>query len=289
MSGMSRIPPLASLAAIGGFRIADKEMLELIDWIYKHSGIVLTSDKKSLVSSRLNKRLRANQLSSFEQYLGLLRSSKNGPAESTIMIDEITTNKTDFFREKQHFDFIIETILPSLEISDWSVLNIWSAGCSTGEEPYTLAMVLAEYFGATRNFNIFASDLSTQALQAAELAIYPNQTGASIPAPLRHKYTMNGKGSQSGRFRIVPELRERVQFRHINLMDSKWEVPNSLDMIFCRNVMIYFDKQTRNGLVPRFRRHLKSSGHLFIGHSESLYEAAHGFIQVRPTIYSVGR
>ena len=286
---MNRMLPTLSLPASGSFPIADQEMLKLIDIIYKHSGIVLTPDKKSMVSSRLNKRLRANRLASFEEYLEFLRSSEDGALETTLMIDEITTNKTDFFREKQHFDFMTETLLPSLALSDWSVLNIWSAGCATGEEPYTLAMVLAEYFGATRNFSITASDLSTQALQSAQLAVYPNQGGKSIPAALRHRYTLNGKGSQSGRFRIVPELRERVRFIHLNLIDRAWDVPSSIDMIFCRNVMIYFDKQTRGSLVSRFRRHLKPSGHLFIGHSETLAETSDRFVQVRPTIYKVGR
>ena len=289
MSGETRVRPIALGTADAGFRIADQEMIELIDLIYRHSGIVLTPDKKSMVSSRLNKRLRANRLNSFEEYLELLRSSDLGTIESTIMIDEITTNKTDFFREKQHFEFIVEVMLPDLALSDWSVLNIWSAGCSTGEEPYTLAMILADYFSTGRNFNITATDLSTQALEVAQLAVYPNQAGKAIPLPFRQKYTLNGKGAQAGRFRIVPELRDRVRFKHLNLMDRSWDVPNALNMIFCRNVMIYFDKPTRTNLVSRFRRHLKSNGYLFIGHSESLAEMAHSFVQVRPTIYSVGR
>ena len=289
MSGETRVRAIALSTADAGFRIADQEMIELIDLIYRHSGIVLTPDKKSMVSSRLNKRLRANRLNSFEEYLELLRSSDLGTIESTIMIDEITTNKTDFFREKQHFEFIVEVMLPDLALSDWSVLNIWSAGCSTGEEPYTLAMILADYFSTGRNFNITATDLSTQALEVAQLAVYPNQAGKAIPLPFRQKYTLNGKGAQAGRFRIVPELRDRVRFKHLNLMDRSWDVPNALNMIFCRNVMIYFDKPTRTNLVSRFRRHLKSNGYLFIGHSESLAEMAHSFVQVRPTIYSVGR
>jgi chemotaxis protein methyltransferase CheR len=171
-------------------------------------------------------------------------------------------------------------------LSEWSVVNFWSAGCSTGEEPYTLAMVLAEYFGTTRSFHILATDLSTQALQTARQAIYSNELGNSIPLALRQKYTLTGHGTQNGRFRIVPELRERVSFKQINFIDRLWDVPGDMHIIFCRNVMIYFDKKTRTEIVSGFHKKLRAYGYLFIGHSETLGDIDKKFDQIRPTIYS---
>jgi chemotaxis protein methyltransferase CheR len=174
-------------------------------------------------------------------------------------------------------------------MSDWTVLNFWCAGCSTGEEPYTLAMVLAEYFGSTRNFNIFATDLCTQALWVARQAVYSNDLGKSIPPAMRQKYTLTGHGSQAGRFRIVPELRERVTFEYVNLIAQDWQIPAAMNAVFCRNVMIYFDLKTRSRIVGKFRRHLKPDGHLFIGHAETLngIDRAIGFVQVKPTVYAL--
>ena len=269
-----------------GFALTDGETRTLIDLIYRNSGIVLTPEKKSLISSRLHKRLKILGFYSFREYLDYLQYGQDGGAELVAMIDEITTNKTSFFRERHHFDYLTSTILPSIATSDWTALNIWSAGCSTGEEPYTLAMVLAEYFGTTRNFTIHATDLSTQALHAARQAVYDNELGAPIPLGFRQKYTLTGYGSQAGRFRIVPELRERVTFSQVNLIKRNWEVADDLDIIFCRNVMIYFDKPTRRDIVSGFTRKLKSDGHLFIGHSETLGDIDHRFSQVKPTIYT---
>ncbi len=282
----SRMDRNAAQSAVG---LKDSEAHDLIALIYQHSGIVLTHDKKSLISSRLHKRLKALGILSFRKYLDYLSDSPAGSAEMIAMIDEITTNKTEFFRENQHFDFLVSDILPKIAMSDWSVLNFWSAGCSTGEEPYSLAMVLAEYFGTARKFTILATDLSTRALRTAHQAVYPNTLAASIPVNLRRKYTLTGHGSQAGRFRIVPELRERVTFDRINLIAPDWQIPGAMNVVFCRNVMIYFDATTRGGIVTKFRRHLKAGGHLFIGHSETLggIDRGLGFVQVKPTVYAL--
>jgi len=271
---------------LGGFALTDGETRDFIEMIYKLSGIVLTPDKKSLISSRLHKRLKMLDLGSFAEYLDYLQYAPGRDTEIVAMVDEITTNKTAFFREQHHFDFLVSDVLPNLVTSEWSTVNFWSAGCSTGEEPYTLAMVLAEYFGTNRNFNILATDLSTQALQTAERAVYPNELGDAIPPALRQKYTLTGHGRQSGRFRIVPELRDRVTFRQVNFVDRVWDVPGDLHIVFCRNVMIYFDKRTRAEVVSGFRKKLKAYGYLFIGHSETLGDLDQKFDQVRPTIYT---
>ncbi len=287
-AGDATRPPRRSVVQTG-FILKDSEARELINLIYEYSGIVLTLDKKTLISSRLNKRLRRLGLRSFRQYLEYLQHPRDSADEFTEMIDEITTNKTEFFREHQHFDFLVSSILPDLATSDWSIVNFWCAGCSTGEEPYSLAMVLAEYFGTTRNFTIFASDLSTQALRTAHRAVYPRDLGTSIPVALRQKYTLTGHGSQTGRFRIVPELRNRVTFGHVNLIAPDWQVPTAMNVVFCRNTMIYFDQKTRVGIVAKFRRHLKAGGYLFVGHSETLggIDRGLGFVQVKPTIYAL--
>jgi chemotaxis protein methyltransferase CheR len=274
-----------------GLALTDAEAHELVGLIYEHSGIVLTGDKKSLIASRLHKRVKALGLRSFRGYLDYLRHARESDAEIVAMIDEISTNKTEFFREHQHFDFLVSEVLPNLPRPDWTILNFWCAGCSTGEEPYSLAMVLAEYFGSTRNFNIYATDLCTQALWTARRAVYANDLGRSIPFGLRQKYTLTGRGSQAGRFRIVPELRERVTFEYINLIAPDWPVPGAMNVVFCRNVMIYFDLKTRGRVVGKFRRHLKPDGHLFIGHAETLngIDRALGFVQIRPTVYALQR
>jgi len=269
-----------------GLAIKDGEMRELIELIYRHSGIVLTPEKKSLVISRLHKRLKALDIGGFDDYLDYLKTSPERDDEIVAMINEITTNKTAFFRENHHFDFLTSQILPSLSLSQWSVLNVWSAGCSTGEEPYSLAMVLANYFGGTRNFRILATDLSTRVLQTAYRAVYPNESAEPIPPALRKKYTMSGIGSQKGYFRIVPELRECVTFQQDNLIRRDWGAIGMMDIIFCRNVMIYFDQETRSKIVSGFSRKLKPGGYLFIGHSETLGGLEHSFTQVHPTIYS---
>ncbi len=267
--------------------LTDAHARALISLIYDHSGIVLTNDKKSLIASRLQKRLKALRLRSFRDYLHYLQESPERDAEIVAMIDEITTNKTEFFRERQHFDYLVSDLLPGLATSDWTILNFWCAGCSTGEEPYSLAMVLAEYFGTTRNFSIHATDLCTQALWTASQAVYPNDLGKLIPPGLMQKYTMKGRGSQSGRFRIIPELRQRVSFTYTNLIANDWDIPGAMHVIFCRNVMIYFDLKTRSKVVAGFRRYLKAGGHLFIGHSETLggIDRALGFTQIKPTVY----
>ena len=297
MAGLAREPmlhqtvspyPPRGYTGLAGFKITDEDTRAFIALIYQKSGIVLAPDKKSLISSRLHKRLMALGLHSFREYLDYLFTSPDRDSEIITMIGEITTNKTAFFREKHHFDYLVSHVLPQLENAGRTILNIWCAGCSTGEEPYSLAMVLTEQLGSPRRFNILAVDLSTRALHAARLGVYADSLGAPIPAALKQKYTLTGSGAQSGRFRIVPELRERVRFGHFNLIDHRWDIAAEMDIIFCRNVMIYFDKKTRQTIVSRFGQKLRGTGHLFIGHSETLSDLDNSFVQVRPTVYTTG-
>jgi chemotaxis protein methyltransferase CheR len=280
--------PSHSLAArMTSAAIPEDVARELIALIYQHSGIVLLANKEAMIASRLAKRLRALELASFRDYLDYLKVSPSRESEIVTMVSEITTNKTAFFRESHHFDYLTATILPAL--AGHGTLNIWSAGCSTGEEPYTLAMVLTDYFGTPEKFNILAIDLSTHALRAARLGIYADHAGQPIPQNFRQKYTLEGRGPQAGFFRIVPELRERIRFGHFNLVDRDWDIPAEMDLIFCRNVMIYFDKKTRKKIVAHFGQKLRMGGHFFVGHSESLSDLESDLVQVRPTVYTRGR
>jgi chemotaxis protein methyltransferase CheR len=206
--------------------------------------------------------------------------------ELTHMIDQVTTNKTDFFREPTHFDYLSRKVLPELA-SRQKTITVWSAGCSTGEEPYTLAMVLKEF---TRNhpgtdFIVLATDISTRVLEKARLAVYDEETVAPVPAETKRRCLLRGKGKAKQCYRVKPELRRHVQFEYLNLMDSDFALVEQMDIIFCRNVIIYFDKSTQGALLHRFCRHLSPHGHLFMGHSETLFGMDLPLKQVAPTVY----
>lgn len=225
------------------------------------------------------------KLASFEEYRKYLCSTKGAKTEVVHFMDEVTTNKTDFFREPSHFDFLSTKALPALASSHRKI-RIWSAGCSTGEEPYTLAMVLSEFVERKGlSFSILATDISTKVLEKAKRAVYSHERIESVPPTLRKKYLLKGKGDREGLIRIKPELRSKVEFMRLNLMDPGFELTEPVQVIFCRNVMIYFDQLTQKNLVRKFCMCLPQNGYLFTGHSEML----HGFnlllTQIAPTIY----
>jgi chemotaxis protein methyltransferase CheR len=202
------------------------------------------------------------------------------------MVDAVATNKTDFFREPYHFDFLLTKGLPELA-SFHREIKVWSAGCSTGEEPYTLAMVLSEFVQQNGlNFSILATDISTRALQKAKRAIYDHERIGPVPPELRRKYLLRGKGHREGFIRIKPSLRSKVQFMRLNLTDPGFDdLAEPVHIIFCRNVMIYFDPPTQKDLVRRFCRYLPHNGYLFTGHSESHLGNNLPLVQVAPTIH----
>ena len=279
------------------------------EFIYAECGIKLTAAKKTMLTVRLLKRLRALGMNSFGQYYDYVYSPEGRLEELTRMIDVVSTNKTDFFRESAHFDFLRNRGLPNLVSSknndSYKKLNIWSAGCSSGEEPYTLAMVLSEFFNGRRNkdqamrdqqlgepstrplhrFSILATDISTRMLATAKKAIYPKRMVEPVPPMMKRKYLMRGKGSQNGFCRVVPELRNCINFQRLNLMDRDFGIRVPMDIIFCRNVIIYFDRQTQIALFEKFYDQLVTGGYLFIGHSESLHGISDRFDPVATTIY----
>ncbi|MFP4381991.1 MAG: CheR family methyltransferase [Candidatus Sumerlaeia bacterium] len=277
---------------IGGFELSDNLYRKFVKLVYDAAGISLGEAKRELVRSRLSKRLRTLGLASFEQYYQFL--SKNDPEgnELVMMLDCISTNKTDFFREGQHFIFLRETILPTLmnkaRHQGNKCIRIWSAGCSSGEEPYTLAMVLRDSLDPSVNWDckILATDISTKVLHFAYEGIYEEQKAQAIPPQFRSAYFTREKTAKGTVvYRVKPEIRQMVTFRRLNLMNATFPFSGTFHIIFCRNVMIYFDKQTQEALVNRFYRYLSPGGYLFIGHSESLNSLKTPFQFVKPTIY----
>ena len=272
--------------------MSDRDFRRFSALIYEQSGINLVQGKKTMLTGRLRKRLRDLSMGSFGEYYDFVSSGKGHAAEMIRMLNEVSTNKTEFFRESKHFDMLKKVVLPDLvESGRWRPgrsLNVWSAGCSTGQEPYTIAMVLTEYAANNRTgeFSILASDISTQVLETAEKGIYPVSTVAPVTPDLRRKYFMRGKKGQEGFCRIVPELRRRVQFRRINLNGGDdFELRKQLDVIFCRNVIIYFDRDTQRKLFKKFYDQLAPGGYLFIGHSETLHGVSDRFKVVGGATY----
>ena len=260
-------------------------------FIYDRCGVKMTPAKKTMLTSRLYKRLRHLGMTSFQQYYDYVTSPRGLSEELVQMINVVTTNKTDFFREPAHFDFLVNNALPDLvntrHISELSRLNVWSAGCSSGEEPYTLCMFLSEFFEKrTGDFSLLATDISTRVLDIAKTAIYSKDTIDPVSHSFRIKYLMRGKGSQAGFFRIVPELRKRVIFRRLNLLEgTDFGIKQRMDIIFCRNVIIYFDHETQKKLFEKYYAQLIPGGYLFIGHSETLHGINADFVPVGSAVY----
>jgi chemotaxis protein methyltransferase CheR len=274
-----------SASVVQNLKISDAEFRKASELVKSLAGIHLTDGKRELVSARLAKRLRALGLSTMNDYLDVVREDKT-QAELVMMLDAISTNLTSFWRESDHFDYVVEKLLPQLEASGQPEIRIWSAGCSSGEEPYGLAMLL---LGKLRNPNrvkvkILATDLSTRVLDIAKRGHYGEERVKNIPPDLRNKFVTKEKSDSGELYSIAPAARSCITFARLNLMES-WPMKGPFDMIFCRNVMIYFDKPTQANLVERFGKLLKSGGMLFVGHSESLAGVQHTFKYVRPTIY----
>ncbi|NLY26058.1 MAG: SAM-dependent methyltransferase [Alcaligenaceae bacterium] len=261
--------------------ITDAEFARFQRLIHEIAGISLADSKKVLLVGRLGKRLRALQLGSFGQYHDLVANPDNVQERQT-MVDLLTTNETYFFREQAHFDYLRSTIVP--EHPRKQPLNIWSAAASTGEEIYTLAMVLADCLGVEGNWNIMGSDISTQVLAVARRGQYWVERTRGLPVEYRHTYCLKGVRSQEGSFLIAPELRRHTRFMQINLNDTLPDI-GLFHVVFLRNVMIYFDNDTKREVVGRIVRKLHPGGYLIVGHSESLNGITEAVKLVRPTIY----
>jgi chemotaxis protein methyltransferase CheR len=269
--------------------LSPKSFARFAEFITGELGIKMPETKLTMIQSRLLRRVRELRLRSVEEYGDYFFSSANRE-ERDHFINAVTTNKTDFFREPQHFDFLKETVLArSLagKLAAGARLQLWSAGCSSGEEPYTLAMVLSEQGepGRRVEFSILATDVSTKVLEEARKGIYQEAQVAPVPVELRQKYLLRSRDSSEQRVRIRPELRARVSFHRLNFMDQDYRLSDVFDVIFFRNVMIYFDKSTQEAVLNRMCRHLAPGGYLFVGHSESLTGLNIPVVQVRTSIF----
>jgi chemotaxis protein methyltransferase CheR len=269
--------------------LSNADFKRLQELIYSESGINLNADKKIMLETRLRRRLQEHEFSSCAEYCDYLFTSDEGENELIHLIDAVTTNKTDFFREAGHFDFLTSQALPRLAAANGSsrMSLVWSAGCSTGEEPYTLAMVLSEYAETAPGFrfSVLATDICTTVLQKASLGIFKSEVVGPVPKGLRRKYFMRSRDPKSDQMRVVPELRARVEFRRLNFMDSDFGLSERPEIIFCRNVIIYFDRATQTQLLHKFARQLAPGGYFFAGHSESLQNMDLPLIPAGPSVY----
>ncbi|MFN8138446.1 MAG: protein-glutamate O-methyltransferase CheR [Fimbriimonadales bacterium] len=266
---------------MGSGEITPAEFARLAKFLYEKSGINLQSGKENLVKSRLSKKLREHSLANYDEYLDMVERDKTGAMLSSMM-DALSTNKTSFFREPEHFTFFEQVLLANNPNS----LKVWSAGCSSGEEPYTLSMILNEKLGKTRasGAKILATDLSTRVLAKASSGEYLEHEMEGIPPAMRTKYFSRVSGERSYFYRANQDLKQIISFARLNLMGD-WPMKGPFDAIFCRNVMIYFDKPTKEKLVQRYFSLLRSGGYLFIGHSESLSGLGTEFKYVQPALY----
>jgi len=273
--------------------LSRKDFLRLSAFIHDECGIKITDGKKVMIEARFQKRLRALGKETFGDYCAYLFSPEGMEHELHHMIDAVTTNKTDFFREPSHFEFLADTVLPEMTATRRSgmgkKLMVWSAGCSTGEEPYTLAMVINEfaekYAGCGFAWSVLATDISTRVLEKARQAVFDRERVIPIPDPLKRKYLLKSKDRDRGLVRVIPELRQMVCFRRLNFMDEDFGFREMIDVIFCRNVIIYFDRPTQTKLLNKFYRQMVPGGYLFMGHSETLHGLDVPLVQVTPTVY----
>jgi chemotaxis protein methyltransferase CheR len=269
--------------------LSSRDYARLCDLIYAEAGIHLGSGKKTMLEVRIKRRLKALDLGSYGQYCDFLFARQGLKQEIANFIDVVTTNKTDFFREPRHFDFLVGKVLPEFTSRDGGgkPMLVWSAGCSTGEEPYTLAMVLSEYAAAHQGFRfrILATDISTTVLAKAETGVYAGEIVNPVPAALRRKYIMGSRDRGSNQVRIVPELRRLIEFRRLNFMDADYGIQEKADAIFCRNVIIYFDRATQERVLKRLSHYLVHGGYLFVGHAEALHDMDLPLAPVAPSLY----
>jgi len=272
-------------------KLSKNEFQHLSEFIQSEYGIKLPPAKKIMLESRLQKRLRKLGIQEFSEYIDYVFTPEGTASELVNMVDVITTNKTDFFREPHHFEYLTETALPQLIQLDQAgvrrPLKVWSAGCSSGEEPYTLAIVLSEFAEAHPpfTFNILATDLSSRVLEAGSLGIYEKHKIEPIPLNLRKKYLLRSKDSNLDIVRIAPVLRGKAHFKRLNLLEEHYPLHEIMDIIFFRNVIIYFSRGNQEKIINRICRHLRPGGYIFMGHSETLVNMNVPLQQVRPTIY----
>jgi chemotaxis protein methyltransferase CheR len=268
-------------------RLSKRNFDALSRYIYDYSGIKMPITKITMLEGRLRRRLRATGIGTLDAYCEYLFKQNGLATESTYLIDAVTTNKTDFFREPKHFEYVERVVLPEMLAAGHKKLRVWSSACSTGAEPYTMAMVLQEFASANRevDYRILATDLSTDVLQAARRGVYPRDMIVPVPKNIQQKYVMVARERGRTDVRVSPRLRAKVGFARLNLMDDSYPVGDPMHMIFCRNVLIYFDKVTQAKVLTRLCDCLMPGGYLFVGHSESVTGIPLPVKQVANTVF----
>jgi len=261
------------------FAFSSRDFEEIRKMIYDHAGIALNDAKEDMVYSRLARRLRATGKRSFPEYLALIRSGD--AVEWEAFVNSLTTNLTDFFREAHHFHILKDFLKTRKD----RPITIWSSASSTGEEPYSIAITALEALGARAPVQVLASDLDTNVLKKAEEGVYPIERLAKLSADQQRQFFLKGTGDNGGMARAKPELRAMLKCFRLNLLDPIWSIRQPLDAIFCRNVMIYFDKPTQYAILKKMKPLLKPDGLLFVGHSEALYHATDLFKLRGQTVY----
>lgn len=278
---------------MNGESLSDRDFRRFQNLIYRTAGIHLSHNKRAMLAARLSKRLRALDIDAYDEYFD--RVEANGD-EMVEMLDCVATNETRFFREQRQFDFLQSVLIPRWRAAAEAgqrprTLRIWSAGCSTGEEPYSLAMTLLAAFSGGQepdwDVSIIASDLSTRALEAATTGMWPIDKAVSIPEPWLKRFMLRGRGSKQGKMKAGQEIRSVITFFRMNLNDDEYPVGRGFDLILCRNVLIYFDADSRRRVIDRLVDRLAPGAHFFIGHAETLHGVTNRVRGVGPTIYQL--
>ena len=273
--------------------LSDRHFRSIAELVEAEVGIKLPATKRLMLEGRLLKRVRVLDCSDVNEYVERLFDKENFEVELVHLIDCVTTNKTDFFREPSHFDFMRNFAVPEIlhrRGRGTRPLKIWSAACSTGMEAYTIAIVLDDMVtsGANFRFSVLGTDISTAVLKFAETGIYTTEMISPVPAELARRYFLSSKDPSRGEVRVVPKLRRSTNFMRMNLMDTSYPVDRDVDIIFCRNVLIYFDKPTQQKVVEQLCAHLRPGGYFIVGHSESMIHNESVVLQqVQPTIFKV--
>jgi len=269
-------------------KLSDDEFKKLSKFIFEGFGIKMPEEKRVMLQSRLQKRLKVLNMTTYKEYVDFVFSREGQDEEVIHMIDMVSTNKTDFFREADHFEFLLSQILPEfIEQSNKKTIKVWSAGCSSGEEPYTLAIVMSEFKEQHPefDFSILGTDISTRILDQAREAIYKEEKADVIPLVLKKKYLLRSKDREKATVRIIQDLRKKISFQRLNFMDNNFNVTDGFDIVFCRNVLIYFNRETQERVINKLCTKLNKGGYLFLGHSESITNMNVPLVRLKPTVF----
>lgn len=270
--------------------LSDSQFQHLSEFIHTNVGIKMPAEKRLMVQSRLANRLKVLGMNNYDDYLKFTFSNTaQGSEEIALMINAITTNLTVFFRENSHFEYLSNVVLPELAQQNLKKVELWSAGCSSGQEPYTLSIVMQEFIRQNQNsindYSILATDISSKVLDKAIDAVYPMNEVENLSYDIKKRYFLKSKNQENPTVRVKPETRQKVNFARLNFMDSSYPKTTQKNVIFCRNVLIYFDKKTQESVVRKLLEHLAPGGYLFLGHSETIFGMDLPLKTVGPTIF----